>query len=258
MTPKAINAINQFKGGVKGAFKKYISNNAKLDPNNSNIFKVAVNAAYGDAKRTFKGINGRATEANDNLASKIQTYFQTPAPNNLTCFDELHNKWCDAFISDLKDKRYTSTTYGQAQKVVNMTFKYLYCLDDATTTYNKYFEFCHVALDSFTLEWIWRNCNLSQTESHDDWSKIQYDDQSTKKATTLGYKKIVDKYRTHKPASYLDTPFQSEFVFWPEIQMHRSCEAFYFALFDNLSKKDKEDFKKKDLNDKKAEIKKHL
>ncbi len=258
MTLKAINAINQFKAGVKGAFKKHIDNHDKLDPSNPSIFQDAVNAAYGDAKRTFKWINGRATEANKNLASKIQTYFQNSAPNNSTCFDDLHNKWCNAYISDLNNKGYTTTTHGQAQKVVNMTFKYLYCLDDATT-YDNHFKYCHVALDSYTLEWIWRNCNLSKTESHDDWSKIQYNDRATKKTTTLGYEKIVDKYRTNKPASYPDTPFQSEFIFWPEIQMHLACEAFYFALDDTLSKTDKEKFKnEKDLNLKKSEIKKHL
>ena len=260
MTPKAINALNQFKSGVKGAFKKHINNQDKLDPNNPKIFEDAVNAAYGDAKRTFKGIAGRAITANSNLASKIQTYFQDTAPNpkDSTCFDGLHDTWCSEFISDLNTVGYTIATYGQAQKVVNMTFKYLYCLDDATN-YNDHFEHCHVALDSYTLEWIWRNCNISNTETHDDWSKIQYDDRPTKKTTTLGYKKIVDKYRKNKPASYPDTPFQSEFIFWPEIKMHLACEAFYFALNDNLSNKEKETFRNtKNLNTKKAEIEKHL
>ena len=254
MTPAAKNAISQFKSGVKGAFKKHIDNHNTLDPNNLKIFEDAVNAAYGDAKRTFKGIAGRATTANRNLAKKIQTYFKNPTPN----IDNFHNDWCADYISDLNAEKYTTATYGQAQKVVNMTFKYLYCLDNARTTYNDHFENCHVALDSYTLEWIWRNCGLAGNEIHDDWSKIQYNDRATKKTTTLGYEKIVDKYRTYKPASYPDTPFQSEFIFWTEIQMHLACETFYFALLNNLSKKDKEDFKKKDLNDKKAEIKKHL
>lgn len=248
-----INALNKFKIGVKGTFKKHIDNHNKLDPNNSKIFEDAVSAAYGDAKRTFKGIAGRASTANSNLASKIQTYFQKSAPNNPTYFDKLHNTWCTEFISDLQISGYTTTTYGQAQKVVNMTFKYLYCLDDAIATYDKHFEFCHVALDSFTLEWIWRNCNFSDTESHDDWSKIQYNDRSTKKSTTLGYKNIVDKYRKNKPTNYPDTPFQSEFIFWEEIKYHIAAEEFYFSLYGDISK---DNFKKMSLSQKYSEIKK--
>ena len=44
------------------------------------------------------------------------------------------------YFAQLKKDGYNSATHGQAQKVVNMTFKYLYCLPDATTTYNEYFE----------------------------------------------------------------------------------------------------------------------
>lgn len=249
MTTKAKNAINSFKVGVKGAFKNHINNKAKLDPNNPNIFEDAVNAAYGDAKRTFEGINGRATTANNNLAQKIQKYFK--APVNLTKFDELHNDWCKEYIADLKNAGYDKATYGRAQKVVNMTFKYLYCLDNAATTYDDHFEDCHVALDSYTLEWIWRNCNLSKTESHDDWSKIQYDNRSTKKTTILGYKEIVDKYRKNKPASYPDTPFQSEFIFWEEIKAHLAAEAFYSNLPGNI---DKDAFKNMSLEQKYTEI----
>lgn len=133
-----------------------------------------------------------------------------------------------------------------------MTFKYLYCLDDTTVTYNDHFENCHVALDSYTLEWIWRNCGLASNEIHDDWSKIQYNDRSTKKTTTLGYEKIVDKYRTNKPASYPDTPFQSEFIFWEEIKKHLVAEEFYSTLPGII---DADTFKSMSLQNKYAEIK---
>lgn len=252
MTQGAINAINKFKAGVKGAFAKHIQRKTTFDPLNSKIFEDAVTAAYGDAKRTFKGINGRATTANSNLAQKIQTYFKAPdIPMN---FDKLHNGWCIEYIADLKNQGYDKTTYGQSQKVVNMTFKYLYCLDGATSQpYDTYFDYCHVALDSNTLEWIWRNCGLDDNEKHDDWSKIQYDDRSTKKTSTLGYKEIVDKYRKNKPASHPNTPFQSEFIFWEEIKDHIAAEEFYSSLPGTISM---DVFKKMSLPQKYAEIKK--
>ena len=250
MTTATINALNKFKAGVKGTFKKHIDNHNKLDPNNPNIFKDAVNAAYGDAKRTFEGINGRATTANNNLAKKIQKYFKTPATPMK--FDELHNDWCEEYIADLKSEGYDKATYGRAQKVVNMTFKYLYCLDNATVTYNDHFENCHVALDSYTLEWIWRNCGLAGNEIHDDWSKIQYYDRSTQKKNIVGYEEIKKRYRNNKPIVYPDTPFQSEFIFWEEIKEHLAAESFYSTLPGVI---DKDTFKSMSLQDKYAEIK---
>lgn len=246
MTQQAMNAINNFKSGVKGAFAKHIQRKTTFDPLNSKIFEDAVTAAYGDAKRTFKGINGRATTANSNLAQKIQTYFKAPAiPMN---FDKLHNDWCKEYIADLKNQGYDKTTYGQSQKVVNMTFKYLYCLDGATSQpYDTYFDYCHVALDSNTLEWIWRNCGLDDNEKHDDWSKIKYNNCSTRKTTKLGYAEIVKRYRDNKSSYYPNTPFQAEFIFWEEIKAHLAAEAFYSSLpgaidtdtFKNMSLKQK-------------------
>ena len=258
MTQAAINAINKFKAGVKGAFAKHIQSGTTFDPSNSTIFEDAVAAAYGDAKRTFKGINGRAATANKNLAETIKKYFEASA--NPTKFDGLHNDWCEYYIADLKNAGYDKATYGRAQKVVNMTFKYLYCLDNAAITYDDHFEKCHVALDSYTLEWIRRNCEFNNNEKYDDWSKIQYVDTPKKRITYVGYKKIVDRYREKIPKNFYAgcTPFQAEFIFWPEIQMHRATEAFYFALNDNLTDEEKKDFINKDLNDKKAEIKNHL
>ena len=259
-----LGEIAKFKDGIKRSaapIKRYIDktclSNATID-----VFNAAVQTAYNDAARTFTGIGGKSDKAKKILAREIKKYFD----NKMPCvtkddFDGLHFNLCKAFIDQLKKDGYNSTTYGQAQKVVNMTFKYLYCLPDATTTYNEYFEYCHVALDSFTLEWIWRNCdprsrNLNKYEA---WSNLNKDDYYAGKTKRPGYDSIVSLYRAKITSSlYINcTPFQVEFIFWPEIQMHLATEAFYFALNDNTSNKQKETFKAKDLKSKKEEIRNH-
>jgi hypothetical protein len=203
------------------------------------------------------------------LAGSIKAYFESGCPCQTdTAYDGFHDRLCTDFLSSLSQSGYNTATYGQAQKVVNMAFKYLYCLDDAATTYNDYFEYCHVALDSFTLEWIWRNCDTGSLNKYEAWSNLKKGDFEHPKGTYYdtkgkhrpGYDKIVTLYRDKIPSSLYTncTPFQAEFIFWPEIQMHLATEAFYFALVEGLSNYDKQVFKDQNLRYKKAEVKRRL
>ena len=216
--------------------------------------------------------------------SLFVTYFWNKALDK-DDFDKWHHEACDKFLKIIRDLDiYSEIEHGKAQKIVNMMFKHLYCLNGADK-YSDYFKYCHFVLDSFTLEWFrrdvvkeWYNESNEEsisTSSEDKpfpkWSNITYRDPSN-----LDYNKAPDRidnggyyhymffqtmirnYFDAKHAQCGCTPFQAEFHIWPDIQIHLACEDFYFALCDNLSKKDKEDFKKKDLNDKKAEIKNQL
>lgn len=256
-----IAEIGKFKSGInKGNFKN--CKNKNFDPRDNDLFKNAVHLAYLDAARTFSKINSSSGTAEAELAKAIQNYFKGQACAKKEDFDTLHFNLCNDFIKNLSSIGYTSVTYGQAQKIVNMTFKYLYCLNGATSPqYNDYFDFCHVALDSFTLEWIWRNCNpkASKLNKYEAWSNLDKVDYYAGKTKRPGYDSIVALYRKKIPSSlHTDcTPFQAEFIFWPKIQMHLATEAFYFALNGNMSNKQKETFKAKDLKSKKAEIINH-
>ena len=64
-----------------------------------------------------------------------------------------------------------------------MAFKYLYCCEDATD-YDNYFRYCHVPLDSVTLEWFCRECRNREvsikTGNISKWSTIDvYGDETT-------------------------------------------------------------------------------
>jgi hypothetical protein len=73
-------------------------------------------------------------------------------------FDKKHHEACVQFLKVLQ-KYYPDAAYGKAQKIVNMMFKHLYCMkigEAKKMLDEKYFEHCHLTLDSFTLEWFCR------------------------------------------------------------------------------------------------------
>ncbi len=253
---------NEFISGItKGAFKEF--KYTELDIKNKKLFVAAVSQGYDDAKRTFTGISKFWDDQKSNeiskeaffkfVATKIQNIFQSP-PND---FDTQHKNICNDACVWFKENGYDSVTFGQAQKIVNMTFKYLYCLKDADK-YNGVFEKCHMPLDSFTLEWYKRYV----------WKKEEYKIMYNVKWSNLNeyaYRKITDAIK-----NYLDSNPQfnykgqnmslsqnrlvSEFYIWPEMQMHISTEEFLFS-FKSIYSKKKTHWKSKSVFEKMDEIK---
>lgn len=159
-------------------------------------------------------------------------YF-TEACRDQTQFDDWHNETCELFLKILDGtgefqrytKVYTGLAYGKAQKIVNMMFKHLYCLNGADAWEN-YFEHCHLVLDNFTLEWFKRNLKQKRIES---WSNLVYRKTSVDHNDYLFYQEKIREHflpkdsQTHTYAGL--TPFQAEFYIWPEIQWRMAAEG---------------------------------
>ncbi len=156
------------------------------------LFRNAVWQGYLDASRTFSGIKGKKTDRNcgafKKLADAIRSYFEKNDDFN-------HKKWCEDFISDMKEFYDYDARYGQAQKVVNMAFKYLYCCEGAEK-YKDKFDKCHMPLDQYTLAWL-----FSEGEPYyQEWSWFDYDT----------YKEVNDRIREILKTDILD----KELVIW--------------------------------------------
>lgn len=98
-------------------------------------------------------------------------------------FDKWHKETCDELIAfynegdkliERNTKNKTSLTYGQAQKWLNMTIKYIWLLDrfeqlnyDDHEIVAKYEEFFHIPLDSYILRYVARQ-NKSKTKKFDE------------------------------------------------------------------------------------------
>ena len=197
---------------------------------------LAVKKAYIDmSPRTLRGEDGENKQALSSkdkevlfckLAQKIVQYME----NGVRDFENWHKALCqyfiDAFEKILKNagKNPSDATYGKAQKIINMTFKYLYCFDDAEK-YADRFAPCHMALDSYTLNWVngWfldqynqgkpRCERLSRTGKRHlpAWSNLEYE---TQNGGVPQYQEIQAAIRIRVQEIYQVPPIEAEFMIW--------------------------------------------
>ena len=167
--------------------------------------KAAIERAVFDLMArtlTPTGAEGKfSTAVVEPLQQKLDEWFQLPEKEvNEESFDAWHNKTCEVVLKVLNiyytnDKEgKVPVQYGKAQKIVNMTMKTLYCLP-GSEMYEKHFDYCHIALDSFTLEWFKRNVITWCEACYNEWIK------SVQKAafdSALGKRWLQDRGKKHE------------------------------------------------------------
>lgn len=197
----------------------------------------------------------------ETFGNQLKGWFERPCPADPggeaweKAFDGFHALACETVLDFLTEQRYEPKhiTYGKAQKVVNMTFKHIYCLDGAYIK-EDWFIPCHIALDSFTLEWFCRNIKGITKGCVDSWSALQNvaeeipnlpkgyagmkmysktvgkEDKTTQILKYYTYSQIVSLIRSYFAGEHPFKglcPLQAEFYIWPEIQLHLAAEALY-------------------------------
>lgn len=171
--------------------------------NKDDVLGYAVYNAYRDMQpRTIKGhIMSNSKPLRNYMAQKFVDYFKNTAPKSQADFDKFHRTTCLDFLRELNKCVPDPQEFGKAQKFVNMAFKYLYCFDDAHT-YDDWFKFCHMPIDSYTLNWCFDNA-LYVKKDITNWSGIkegQYYDLSGEIRVKLSG----------------ETPLLVEFKIWPQ------------------------------------------
>lgn len=181
--------IDKFINEIKNPFKKWFENDKK----EITLYQDAIYQGYLDACRTFRiGKNNlpkwedlaanihieEVVEKNKHLKMRNNKIEIVGEINNYEDFDETHGVMCRTLMSKFENKK-INITYGQAQKIINMAFKYLYCYDYCKNNVEKRkcYRFCHMPLDSYTLSWYKRQKdkitdNYQELESGDVWSKL--------------------------------------------------------------------------------------
>ena len=172
----------------------------------------AVNKAYGDM--TPRTIKGHTEDIKDKSAAPLiewfTEYFKAPAPSNEDEFESAHKTACELFLNSFNEAAKQNSVqiqaFGKAQKIVNMSFKYLYCM--LRNEKAPWFSFCHMPLDSYTLNWFYRTKKKNGTKisKKETWSNLANDQ----------YYSIAGEIK-----SYVDTqfpglsPLEAEFIIWP-------------------------------------------
>lgn len=172
----------------------YKVNNKELN----DVYSCAVYQAWLDTCRTVSGAGLDVEKARESLANALQGYFSGDPKEEEADYDRWYY---DSLMDDIKDKA-GILSVGMMQKLINMSFKYLYCRKELRENTNgKYFAFCHMPLDTYTLKWYKDNC-AEKGEKVCKWSQLN----------DLGaYKHIVKRIR----GAVADTTvLKTEFMIW--------------------------------------------
>lgn len=232
----------------KDPFKYYFQNkeNEKVKWEEDKVYVDALYQGYLDACRTFKWEKDgkdnkeyiREIFEEKEIVGEMKNYLRA---DKLESFDEIHKKICVNLIEKCKER--TNMTYGQAQKIINMAFKYLYCCKHDSEMEER-FKACHMPLDSFSLEWFKRkfkekffsnpdsysenNRELPENlftkkgekklkaESIGSWSSMQTWEEDCKKQEYPYefYAHVIKQYCKENSI----TPLQLDFIVWSKMQ----------------------------------------
>ncbi|MBQ8141688.1 MAG: hypothetical protein IJ194_00830 [Bacilli bacterium] len=167
-------------------------------------FTATVNRAYRDFNRTL--LFGETTkEKRMDLRERAKAYLE----EGFDSLDQIHTqKDFDAWHKKLGNKLislYASVgitfTYGQAQKWINMTAKYLYLI--GAYTFDEVFPYLHVPIDNYVMDIAEEKFKLEKPEL--PWSQWDYEEY---KNYQLAIRKLIQ-------AKGLD-PLRWEFRNWLE------------------------------------------
>ena len=200
----------------------------------------------------------------DDFITRFKVFFENEHPADETAFDKWHHETCDAFL-EVFTKYYNDAKYGKAQKIINMMFKHLYCMvfDSPLPEFlpEQYFAHCHLTLDSFTLEWFYREVvdnwhdHLSKTYGSqitngrkDSWSNLHFEDtEKSREYRIERYKedpqcRLADKGKTNNEEKYhymffIDTIREfflnsaSDLKFTPEQKYYKDLTPFQAEFY---------------------------
>lgn len=264
--------VENFKKIIRGDFKEYCKQNSDETEENEKkepkkVIADALYAGYLDTCRTIKWGEHQKKEIIDIFECKDSENDTSIIDDIVECiscnkkqdeFDKYHDNMCRKLINNFD----SIIAYGQAQKIINMAFKYLYCIE---TIDRGCFKNCHMPLDSFTLEWIyrayikdqelkkdfgnlvnsvWKQGKKVKKEAIGSWSSMGFcKEDSGDKLSYLFYLKLLRQ--SFKDESLLEL----DFYVWPRIQKIMAAEAFIKVFkddsneqFDDL-KEENEDYK---------------
>lgn len=122
--------------------------NPKID-----LTEAAIDRAYRDFNRTLRGIGKAQTKNKQSLFKKlivkIVGELLSMSFSDQTDFDKWHERKCCELVNAYKDISNHKLFIGQAQKWINMTFKYLFALGDARIIgISKSYKFFHFPVDN--------------------------------------------------------------------------------------------------------------
>ena len=161
------------------------------------LITLAMSKAYRDLMRTIRGFANNPdhddiiNNARQTLHASITAMLSVEIKSQEE-FDVLHKTACYDLISSFDGQIFT---LGQAQKWINMTFKYLHLLDYPAV--QNVYEYCHIPIDSYML-------NITNYAMSKPWSKLN------------NYGEYLEYQNWFREKYADDIPLDKEFYLWLE------------------------------------------
>jgi hypothetical protein len=141
----------------------------------SEPIKAAIIPAYRDLCRTITGFSKKYDKDTIKLAAQQSIYdsilLLLKTENiNQQIFDNWHKSSCEKLIAIFGTQKFT---YGQAQKWINMTMKYLSMISHSSV--KKCYEYCHIPIDNYILQATSKTLSTtwSRLEDYDEYLSFQ-------------------------------------------------------------------------------------
>lgn len=218
------------------------------DGQSDTILNVAIDKAYNDA--TMQGAyNALKKKNSDNVAlASVKSCIRKSIINELfenksqVDYSIWHNKICLYLKEQFNEVTLVDGTpvftYGNAQKWINMTMKYLYILSEVYHKFNSDCEFdkyfgriqnlykdLQVPVDSYIIESLWNDAEIDlPIATKKNFREEEYKDHRAKswsKWDESEYEKFRDSFRKNKDDI---TPIDWEHKAWIEIAKKRKTE----------------------------------
>lgn len=221
--------INRFKTGTDKLREKQSDLYKGISEDADLVSSIAL--AHADMARRAQGHSENIKKSSIEF---LVNRFTTSSPfiyNNID-FDKWHQETCEKYCEVL-NKQYGTKfkmTYGRAQKVLNMTFKYLYCTKKYKQEIEKLIDVLHMTLDGYTLNWVKNYVNHDKSiKKISEWSKMEKEEylaiqKRIKKylpAVSIYYYSIKTNGKTIQGGVHLQDancvfydPFLAEFIIW--------------------------------------------
>ena len=158
-------------------------------PGSNNLIDASIDRAYRDFNRTMHQIKDKRTDEKYNvLKNFMKSIVEEVSVKSFVTqdkFDYWHKNKCIALIDKFNEVLVFKIGFGQAQKWINMSFKYLFVLGDSRTNLNisKNYHLFHIPIDNIIQKKLSIEYNIPRINGA--WSRIDnYDDY-------LNYQKAV-------------------------------------------------------------------
>lgn len=182
------------------------------------IIRAASRRAYRDMCRTLRFVKGTTDKAKTDvynetvekvILSRIKDCYSITEEDK---FSKWHKDTCEEIIKIYTEKEH-SFSYGQAQKWVNMTLKYLALFLDSSKLTDIY-EFLHIPIDSIIIEKAKKDFDIPPPAEE----KIDQNKQKEVTWSNLSFG-LYDKYQKDLMSKIGDmAPLDWEFNAWLETQ----------------------------------------